>query len=161
MFLIETVKRWVNAPPAGGEAAEAPPPAGAEHRSEIAGLDFMAAIDVHMRWKSRLGAYIQGSSGEDLRVEAVSRDDQCALGKWIHGPGGQRYRGIDTFAEIERYHADFHRCAGKVLATAKSGQTEEALQMLQHGDYLRNSERVKMLLAKLFVQLHEKRKLEA
>jgi len=48
-----------------------------------------------------------------------------------------------------------------VLATAQNGQKEAALDMLQHGVYLRNSERVKVLLAKLYVQLSEKRKQEA
>lgn len=161
MSLLDWMKRLVNTSDLADAQASFAAPADDEKAAEIAGLNFMGAIDAHMKWKARLYTYIQGTSFEDLKVELVSRDDQCALGKWIQGPGGQRYRSIETFAEIKRYHADFHRCAGKVLATAQAGHKEEALEMLQHGDYLRNSERVKMLLAKLFVQLHEKRKLEA
>jgi hypothetical protein len=161
MSLIDWMKHWVNLPTPDDDLPIISRPADADKHAEIAGLNFMGAIDAHMKWKTRLGAYIQGTSNEDLKVDAVSRDDQCPLGKWIYGAGGQRYDTVETFAEVKRYHADFHRCAGKVLSAAKSGQRDEAMDLLYHGDYLRNSERVKMLLAKLFVELHEKRKLEA
>jgi hypothetical protein len=121
----------------------------------IGGLNFMTAIDAHMKWKTRLEDYIHGSSKEDLRVEVISRDDECALGKWVHGPGGQQFADIDTFGEMKEQHAQFHACAGRVLGVAQSGRKEDALRMLQHGDYVRASERVKMLLARLYVKIAE------
>jgi hypothetical protein len=122
----------------------------------LGGLNFMSAIDFHMRWKARLENYIHGNSGEDLRVDMVCRDDQCQLGQWIYGLGGDNFSGLDTFSEMKMQHAQFHICAGKVLSIARLGQKDEALRLLQQGDYLRASERVKMLLAKLYVQIAEK-----
>jgi hypothetical protein len=134
--------------------ADEPPP---ERRgAEAGGLNFMAAIDVHMRWRSRLESFIQGTSGENLTLDAIGRDDRCELGHWIHGVGAERYGTLDTFAEMKAQHAHFHVCAGKVLATALADRKKEALHMLTHGDYLRASERVKMLLAKLYVQIAER-----
>jgi hypothetical protein len=156
MSLIDRMKRWISGAAAADEGQDAPE--GEDRHAEIDGLNFMGAIDAHMKWKNRLTAYIQGRGGENLMVEIVSNDDQCALGRWLHGPAGARYREIPTFTEIEHYHAQFHRSAGQVLATAQAGRRDEAMELLQHGDYLRNSERVKMLLAKLFVQLHEQPK---
>lgn len=117
------------------------------------GLNFMTAIDAHMKWKTRLEGYILGTSGEELQAEDVCRDDRCTLGQWIYGAGGEQFAGIDTFAEMKAQHASFHACAGKVLAEANEGRKEEAMRMLQHGEYVRASERVKMLLAKLYVQI--------
>ncbi len=136
--------------------ANSPPPPEGNHGAELGGLNFMAAIDVHMKWKGRLESYIQGASGEEMQVEIVSRDDQCQLGQWIYGAGAAQYGTLDTFAEMRAQHAHFHVCAGKVLATAKEGRKQDALHMLAHGDYLRASERIKMLLAKLYVQIAER-----
>ena len=83
----------------------------------------------------------------------VCRDDQCPLGKWIYSTGGDRFGTIDTFGEMKGQHALFHQCAGRVLETAQSGKKEEAMRMLQYGDYVRTSEQVKRLLAKLYVRL--------
>ena len=121
---------------------------------EVAGLNFMTAIEAHIKWKTRLETYIQGTSQEDLKVEVVCRDDQCPLGKWIYSTGGERFGTIDTFGEMKGQHALFHQCAGRVLDTAQQGRKEEAMRLLQYGDYVRASEQVKRLLAKLYVRLN-------
>lgn len=151
------ILNWFKQPPSAAADHAAPPRAeGGDHGAELGGLNFMAAIDVHMKWKGRLEGYIQGTSREDMHVDQISRDDQCQLGQWIHGAGAAQYGTLDTFAEMRAQHAHFHICAGKVLATAKEGRKQDALHMLAHGDYLRASERVKMLLAKLYVQIAER-----
>lgn len=139
-----------------GQKAEdvAPPPPPADASMEVAGLNFMTAIEAHIKWKSRLESYIQGTSSEDLKVETVCRDDQCPLGKWIYSTGGQRFGSIDTFGEMKGQHALFHQCAGRILESAQAGQKEEAMRLLQYGDYVRASEQVKRLLAKLYVRLN-------
>ncbi len=121
---------------------------------EVAGLNFMTAIEAHIKWKSRLENYIQGISTEDLKVEVVCRDDQCPLGKWIYSTGGERFGSIETFGEMKGQHALFHQCAGRVLETAQAGRKDEAMRLLQYGDYVRASEQVKRLLAKLYVRLN-------
>ncbi|MCC6657895.1 MAG: CZB domain-containing protein [Rhodocyclaceae bacterium] len=138
----------------GQKADEAAPPAPAEASMEVAGLNFMTAIEAHIKWKTRLETYIQGTSQEDLKVETVCRDDQCPLGKWIYSTGGERFGTIDTFGEMKGQHALFHQCAGRVLETAQQGKKEEAMRLLQYGDYVRASEQVKRLLAKLSVRLN-------
>ncbi|PWB39399.1 MAG: hypothetical protein C3F19_16035 [Rhodocyclales bacterium] len=138
----------------GQKADEAAPPPPADASMEVAGLNFMTAIEAHIKWKSRLENYIQGTSSEDLKVETVCRDDQCPLGKWIYSTGGQRFGSIDTFGEMKGQHALFHQCAGRILETAQTGQKDEAMRLLQYGDYVRASEQVKRLLAKLYVRLN-------
>lgn len=128
---------------------------GDEAGAEIAGLNFKTAVDAHMKWKVRLESYINGTSTEQLKVEVVSRDDQCPLGKWIYDQGGEKFGYSETFFDMKVHHAMFHRCAGKVLTAAQAGDGLGATRLLNAGDYVKASERVKMLLARLFVMASE------
>ncbi len=148
MSALDWFKRILGQP---GEAA-APPPADAS--MELAGLNFMTAIEAHIKWKSRLESYIQGTSSEELKAEVICRDDQCPLGKWIYSTGGERFGTIDTFGDMKGHHALFHQCAGRIVETAQAGNKDEAMRLLQYGDYVRASEQVKRLLAKLYVRLN-------
>lgn len=139
-------------------ATSAPTAAPANEKSaELAGLNFKTAIDAHMKWKVRLESYINGSSDEDLKVEVICRDDQCPLGKWIYDKGGEQFGYSETFFDVKVHHAHFHRCAGAVLETAQKGEREAALKLLRGGDYVKTSERVKMLLARMFIIASEGR----
>ncbi len=148
MSALDWFKRILGQP---GEAA-APPPADAS--TELAGLNFMTAIEAHIKWKTRLESYIQGTSNEELKVEVICRDDQCPLGKWIYSTGGERFGTIDTFGDMKGQHALFHQCAGRIVEAAQAGKKDEAMRLLQYGDYVRASEQVKRLLAKLYVRLN-------
>ncbi len=137
-------------------SASAAPPAQEDGDGMVAGLNFKTAIDAHMKWKVRLEQYIQGNSNEELKVETVSRDDICPLGKWIHSTGSSKFGHVREFQEMKMEHSRFHLCAGDVLACAVAGDAEGAMQKLRSGDYVRASERVKLHLARLYVQLTEK-----
>lgn len=144
---------WIRRRPAGANSQLAPGAMGdgGDKGVEVAGLNFKSAVDAHMKWKTRLETYIHGTSGEDLQVAVVCRDDCCVLGKWIYSQGGDRFGYSETFAEMKENHAHFHRTAGEILATAQAGEKEQALRLLHRGEYGRTSERVKMALARLFV----------
>jgi len=145
----------------GGKSAPAAETAAAtaadDKGAELAGLNFKTAVDAHMKWKVRLESYINGTSTEQLNVAVVSRDDQCPLGKWIHDKGGEKFGYSETFFDMKAHHANFHQCAGAVLAAAQSGDAAAATKLLQGGDYVKASERVKMLLARMFIIASEGR----
>ena len=133
---------------------EVPQPEVRKLPQEVAGLNFMTAINAHNQWKTRLEASLQGGGDETLDLAEAASDTACTLGQWIYGPGGAAYGNLDSFAELRREHARFHRDAGTVLSEARMGHAEAARALLQ-GDYQRASDRMKMLLAKLYVQLQE------
>lgn len=153
MGLLDWFRQVAQEKPVGSNAASiAPALAVADDGSaELGGLNFKTAVDAHMKWKVRLEDYINGASNEELKVEIICRDDQCPLGKWIYGRGGSEFGHTETYLDVKDHHANFHRCAGNVLQTAKSGLKEKALEMLHQGDYARASESVKRMLARLFV----------
>lgn len=118
--------------------------------AEAAGLNFRTAIEAHQKWKIRLRAVIDGTSEETLLPEVVSRDDQCVLGKWIHGTGGQQFGEDHQFKRLQHWHAHFHVCAGHVLTLAQSGETEAAMKDLNKGHYAKASMKVVQDLAQMY-----------
>lgn len=93
-------------------------------------MDFKQATEAHRHWKVRLRTFVHGG-GEALDEGTVRRDDACALGHWLHGlePG---VRTADV-QELTALHASFHHHAADVVAAARQGQKEKALQMLDGG----------------------------
>ncbi len=81
-------------------------------RSEI---NIPECIDAHMKWKGRLQKYLDGTSDEKLDPMVVCRDDQCVLGKWIHGPALNHFHGDEGFHKLRADHANFHFVAGSVV----------------------------------------------
>jgi hypothetical protein len=143
---------WFKNIVSGGGSQAAPAVSALDEQSaELAGLNFKTAVDAHMKWKVRLESYINGTSEEQLKVDVVCRDDQCPLGKWIYDKGGEKFGFSETFFDMKAHHALFHRSAGDVLSAAQAGDKAAATKLLHGGDYVKSSERVKMLLARMFV----------
>ncbi|MGZ8216135.1 CZB domain-containing protein [Methylomagnum sp.] len=101
----------------------------------------------------QLRAVIDGTSEETLLPEAVSRDDQCVLGKWIHGTGSEQFGHDHQFSRLKHQHAHFHVCAGRVLTLAQTGQTEAALKELNKGHYVKASMKIVQDLAQMYNRL--------
>lgn len=143
-FDPEEITRSVPAPGAGPIITE---------NEQQAGINVKTAIDAHIRWRHRLENFVNGTSEEHLVREVVSADNQCILGKWIHGDGSRRFGHFDLFQELIAVHAQFHQYAGGVLNAALEGDHERAMGLLQSGGYPRTSAKVKHLLAKLYVEV--------
>ncbi len=122
--------------------------------AEMAGLNFQEAVAAHQKWKARLQAVIDGRSQETLDPAVVSRDDQCVLGKWIHGQGTSSFGNRPVFADLRTAHAEFHRVAGEVLGAAYGGQQAEA-EAKMGSSFAQASTRVVGLLAALFIEVKE------
>ena len=94
----------------------------------IVGLDFDGAIRAHMQWKQKLRSYL-GGAGEKLDVTTVERDDKCVLGCWLHGDG-KRLAADPVYVSLRSKHAEFHRCAAKVIRLSDAGERDAAQAML-------------------------------
>jgi Chemoreceptor zinc-binding domain len=70
----------------------------------LAEIDIDTAISAHENWKLRLRNYLDGKSTEQLSPEVVCLDDKCDLGKWLHGPGGQRLGKYPAFTMLIARH---------------------------------------------------------
>jgi hypothetical protein len=124
----------------------------------ITELDTMGAIEAHVRWKVRLEAYLNGTSSEKIDPAVVEKDDQCVLGKWIHGAGGAQYNQSPMVTELTQTHAAFHKCAAEIVRQADRGEITEASDSLHNGEYSRISYRIKTQLARLSLSLSKAHK---
>lgn len=114
----------------------------------LAEIDIDTAMSAHDNWKIRLQNYLNDQSTEDLQPELVCMDDRCDLGKWLHGPGGQRLGSYPAFSMLLARHKYFHVQASTVLALAQAQEREKAEQMLL-GSYRQASNQVIFLLKEL------------
>ena len=87
------------------------------------------AILAHYAWKNKLKAAITARS--QLDAATISRDDCCEFGKWLHGAGGQLYKGRVEFTALLQKHKVFHAEAGKVATAINSGHYDEASHMIE------------------------------
>jgi hypothetical protein len=90
----------------------------------------------HTQWKMRLKDYLRGD-GEPLDPAVVSRDDACALGKWLYGPG-QQVQQLPEYQALREHHRHFHALAGKVVQEHLQGHAEQA-QALLNGEFQRQT----------------------
>ncbi len=93
-------------------------------------LDVGGAVAAHQAWAGRLKNVLAGKSQEVYDPAAVERDDQCVLGKWVHGPGQQCCGHLPDFPPLKAKHREFHRLAAEVLRLHLGGQRDQAERVL-------------------------------
>jgi methyl-accepting chemotaxis protein len=106
------------------------PGVGTAQKVLVEGIDVDSIIDAHRQWKVKLRDAIESRSRVDTAT--LSRDDCCALGKWIYGDG-QRLGARTSFAELVSQHKRFHGVAGQVGELINRRSYREAEEALAPG----------------------------
>jgi hypothetical protein len=96
-------------------------------------VNFLDAINAHIMWKLRLQRYLEGNSEESLDPGDICKDNQCKLGKWIHG-NLDRYEKSPVFVYMCEMHTEFHLTTAEIVQLINDNQKQEA-EMLLRGDY--------------------------
>ena len=94
-------------------------------------MDLNSAIRKHAEWKYKFRN--ANSTNETLDAAAISRDDNCELGKWLHGEAKGLYGTHSAYAQCVSAHATFHVEAGKVAAMVNSKMNDEVERMIGLG----------------------------
>ncbi len=114
----------------------------------LAVLDLDAAIHAHERWKERLMDYLEGRTTKGLDPALVRRTDQDALGRWLHGVGGELLGEQPAFSLLVARHQFFHEQAATIVELAQQGEWNKVVQVL-NGSYRHGSSQVVLLLKQL------------
>lgn len=111
-------------------------------------MNFDEAIKAHADWKMKLARYIQHpDKSVDARV--VGQDNQCALGRWLHGESA-RFAAVPEFTQLKQAHAAFHRSAADIIQRADRGeQVSEDVALGAQSPYSSASIKVTQLLMQL------------
>lgn len=149
---------WFSAKATGDEKAAdvaigSKPQGAIDEEAVVNGLDFVAAIEAHRKWKDRLAAYLDGSSTEKLDHAAICRDDLCVLGKWIYGTGAPLTGHLPLFHQLKAKHAEFHVSASEVVEQMQLGNKDKALAILNEGSFAKNSRDIQTMLSKLYLAM--------
>jgi methyl-accepting chemotaxis protein len=86
--------------------------------------ELASAVDAHAAWRTKFRAAI--SKQEKMDADAISVDNRCALGKWLHGPGQHQCGKQPDFMELIKRHKTFHSEAGEVARLINAGQFARA-----------------------------------
>ena len=96
------------------------------------------AIETHWQWKVRLHSAIDNGTS-DFNSAEVAKDDACEFGQWLYGP---TIPAVECFSadyiSVRTIHANFHKCAAKVLECVAIGKKAQA-NALMNGEYAKVS----------------------
>lgn len=91
-------------------------------------MNLDSAVSKHGEWKIKLRTAI--ARNEKLEQFSISRDNNCELGKWLHGEAKTKYGNLSTYRECVEKHAKFHTEVGKIASVINAGRKTEAEAML-------------------------------
>lgn len=121
--LYEAILLWLNKRQVCGDTAAGQPGA-----SKMA-MTFDDALAVHIKWKTRLSRFIEGTGNEILHSDSAREDSLCDLGKWIY-ENGTRYRHLPSYRDLVSKHVRFHVCAAEVVKKIEDNDRGGAKEML-------------------------------
>lgn len=90
------------------------------------------AVLAHSAWKSRLATAIERGHST-LTVAEARADDRCAFGQWLRTGCPTALRHDPQLATVRELHAEFHRSASEVLASAVAGRPDRARAEMEIG----------------------------
>lgn len=111
-------------------------------------LDLHEALDAHANWKSRVERKLANPQFV-FSAETVAADDQCKLGKWLHGAAQKMYGHLPEYKEARLAHTEFHASAAGVLTQYEAGNVDAAYFLLR-GEFQHASDASQLALVKLF-----------
>jgi methyl-accepting chemotaxis protein len=116
-------------------------------------VDLDNAIQKHAEWKFKFRGAMHNN--EQLDAAAISKDNNCEMGKWLHGEAKTLYGQTAGQAKCLADHAAFHVEAGKVAAVINARKIEEAERMMAPGSaYDQASKRVGVSIIELKNAIH-------
>jgi hypothetical protein len=91
-------------------------------------MDLDQAGQMHSQWKITLRMAI--AKQETLDASAIATDNQCPLGKWLHGEAQGKFGKLPSYGECVSKHAAFHQEAGKVAQAINAKNFTQAKTMM-------------------------------
>ena len=96
------------------------------------------AVGAHAVWKLKLRTAIDVGKA-DAQAADVAKDNACAFGQWLYGATlTPADKASPSYSAVRKLHADFHKCAAKVIECVGTGDKAKA-NALMDGEYAKVS----------------------
>jgi aerotaxis receptor len=92
------------------------------------------AVADHQQWRVTLRNAM--NRGLTLDVAQIRRDDCCTLGRWLKGPGAQRWGSKPAFTRLVQSHQGFHEAVGRTAELINQNRMADAGATLETGQPL-------------------------
>jgi methyl-accepting chemotaxis protein len=118
-------------------------------------VDLDNAIQKHAEWKFKFRNALHNNDLMD--AAGISKDNNCELGKWLHGEAKELYGTDASYTNCIAAHAAFHKEAGKVAAAINAKKVEAAeLLMAAESQFSGVSKTVAVSIIELKNTAHKK-----
>jgi len=94
-------------------------------------VDLDNAIQKHAQWKFKFIDALH--TKEHMDVAAISKDNNCEFGKWLHGDAKAEFGQERSYAKCVADHAAFHVEAGKIAVLVNAHKADEAERLMAAG----------------------------
>ena len=118
-------------------------------------MDLDIAIQKHAQWKFKFLDALH--TREHMDAAAISKDNNCEFGKWLHGDAKAQFGKEGSYAKCVTEHAAFHVEAGKIAVLVNAQNAVEAERLMATGSaYDQASKRVAVSIIELKNATHMK-----
>jgi len=118
-------------------------------------VDLDIAIQKHAQWKFKFLDALH--TREHMDAAAISKDNNCEFGKWLHGDAKAQFGKEGSYAKCVTEHAAFHVEAGKIAVLVNANKPDEAERMMAaRSTYDQASKRVAVSIIELKNATHMK-----
>jgi len=91
-------------------------------------MDIDQEITNHLEWIEVLVSLIGKNEVSEEELEAVTKHDTCALGKWLQSEESSNFKELPEFEKLVESHEAFHKLAGRLIAAVGNNQEGEAIE---------------------------------
>ena len=88
------------------------------------------AIDDHQNIRIRLVKFISKEPANALDLFSIRRDQNCALGYWLHKRREAESAKTKEYQNLVEIHRNFHEIAYKALILGSDNKAEEAFAVM-------------------------------
>lgn len=103
-------------------------------------MDLRKEITNHIDWIEKIASLLGDEPITDEALQALTRHDQCELGRWLDSDESKALQSFPEFPELVESHNRFHLLAGEMISALQQDDEARALQSEQ--SFLEMSQKV-------------------
>jgi hypothetical protein len=97
-------------------------------------MTFDEAAAAEAQWNAHFLGFLVGAYREPYDLQVIGADNQCPLGRWLHGEA-RCHASLPEYQALLQEHAVFHLWGASALRMVESGDQEVAYHIVRSGGF--------------------------